>query len=141
MKHSATLFALIAACAFIASCTGPGTALRANASRAYPRQLSRSGTLSVQVIRRVTHIELSNTTAQAFGPSTIWVNGRFSKTIDGFAVGQTLKLDLREFRDQFGETFRAGGFFATRDPDALVLCELESGDSIYGLIVVGSLID
>lgn len=141
MRHSATIFALILSCVLLGACAGSGNTLRPNASRAYPKELTRRGTLPIQVIRHVTHIELTNTTARSFGPSTIWINGRFSMPIDGLAIGQTLRLDLREFRDEFGDTFRAGGFFATRDPDALVLAELENDDAMYGLIVVGSLMD
>ena len=84
---------------------------------------------------------MTNTSAKAFGPSRVWLNARFSRTIDEFAVGQTLKLDLREFYDEFGESFRAGGFFATRNPEAMVLCELENEGTVYGLVVVGSLVD
>jgi len=132
---------VVLAAALLASCTGPGSALRSDASRAYPSEIANAGTLPIQVIRRVTHIEMTNTTARAFGPSTIWVNGRYSHPIEGFGIGETISLDLREFYDEFGERFRAGGFFATRDPDALVLCQLENEGSMYGLIVVGNLLE
>lgn len=140
VKHAATTLTALTL-TLLASCSGPGTALRANAGPSYPRTLQNAGALPIQVIRRVTHIDIANTSARSFGPSTVWLNGRFSHPIDELAVGQTLRLDLREFRDEFGETFRAGGFFATRNPDALVLCELETEGQIHGLIVVGSLID
>lgn len=140
VKLAATTF-LVLALALLVSCASRGSALRTNAGPAYPRTLENAGALPIQVIRRVTHIDIANTSPRSFGPSTIWVNGQFSHVIQGLAVGQTLRLDLREFRDEFGETFRAGGFFATRNPEALVLCELETEGRMYGLIVVGSLID
>ncbi|KAA0216002.1 MAG: hypothetical protein DYG94_09930 [Leptolyngbya sp. PLA3] len=116
-------------------------AMRANAGPSYPRTLENAGALPIQVIRRVTHIDIANTAARGFGASTVWLNGRFSHPIEGIDVGQTLRLDLREFRDEFGESFRAGGFFATRNPEALVLCDLETDGRMYGLVVVGSLLD
>lgn len=140
MKHAATFLTALAL-TFLASCSSQGTALRANAGPSYPRTLENGGALPIQVIRRVTNIDIANTSARAFGPSTVWLNGRFSHPIEGLEVGQTLRLDLREFRDEFGETFRAGGFFATRNPEALVLCELETEGRMYGLVVVGSLVD
>ena len=114
--------------------------------RTYPASTARAATLDIQVYRRGICIELTNTTARSFGPSTLWLNGRFSKTIPGLAVGEHVEYQLKEFTDQFGEPFRAGGFFATEVPDALVLAEIETptlesaGDSkpqMLGLVVVG----
>ena len=79
---------------------------------------------------------MTNTSARAFGPSTLWINASHSREIDGFAIGESLTLDLRSFVDEYGNTFRAGGFFATRRPHDLVLAEIETGDSErFGLIV------
>ncbi len=122
----------------LAGCVGSRSTLTAEQTRPYPTELAREETAPIQVIRRTTHIEMTNTTAQNFGPSTVWLNGRFSNAIDGFEVGQTLLLDLREFYDQWGDRFRAGGFFATRDPDALVLVEIESQGVLTGLVMVGN---
>lgn len=140
VKHAATTLVVLVL-ALLASCASQGSALRTNAGPTYPRTLENAGALPIQVIRRVTHIDIANTSPRSFGASTVWLNGRFSHPLDALAVGQTLRLDLREFRDEFGEAFRAGGFFATRNPEALVLCELETEGRMYGLIVVGSLID
>jgi hypothetical protein len=104
----------------------------------YPEKVTRGTTLDIQVIRRSTIIEMTNTTARVFGPSVLWLNGRFSKEIPGFAVGQTLTFRLREFKDEFGESFRGGGFFATERPELLALAEIEPRGSgeMLGLIVV-----
>lgn len=93
-------------------------------------------TLDIQVVRDSTVIRLTNTTARSFGPSRLWVNRWFSRGIDRFEVGQTLELSLWDFRDQYGESFRAGGFFSTRKPEQLVLAQLQSGDELFGLVVV-----
>ncbi len=110
--------------------------------RPYPRELAQSEVLDIQVIRNPqTRITLTNTTAQTFGPSTIWLNARFGRPIAGLAPGQTITLNLDEFRDEFGDRFRAGGFFATKAPETLVHAQLETivdGESrLYGLIVAG----
>jgi hypothetical protein len=115
-------------------------------AREYPESPQRLEVLDIQVFRSAKHIELTNTTAQAFGPSTIWLNMHYSRPIDGLAVGQTLRLPLSSFRNEFSEAFRGGGFFAPEKPERLVLAELEpvaqAGDDpekprFYRLIVVG----
>ncbi len=110
-------------------------------ARAYPFEAEREDVLDVQVFRDGTKIRMTNATARSFGPSTLWVNQRFSRPIEGFASGQTVTVSLHEFRDQYQDQFRAGGFFAIRDPDPVVLVELEPGDAdagapLYGFVVV-----
>ena len=92
----------------------------------------------MQVERDDTRLRLTNTSARAFGPSTLWVNAGFSREISEFGLGDSLELDLREFVDEFGNPFRAGGFFATRQPHDVVLVEIEDGvdGQRYGLIVI-----
>ncbi len=124
-----------AALVWLAGCSSGPTQIRQGP--VYKSDLTRAPTANIQVFRRSTTIELTNTTAQAFGPSTIWLNGRFGRAIDGLAVGQSLELRLAEFRDQFDEAFRGGGFFATEKPDRLVLAELETDGKLVGLVVVG----
>ena len=110
-------------------------------ARRYPERPNRGVTLDIQVFRGTKHVELTNTTALAFGASTLWLNGWYSRPIDGLAVGQTLRLPLREFRDEYSYAFRGGGFFATEKPERLSSVELETdsdeGRVFYRLIVVG----
>lgn len=110
-------------------------------ARAYPRATPRSDVADVQVFRNGTKLTMTNSTSRDFGPSTLWVNERFSRPIGSFAPGQTLTLDLYEFRDQFQDQFRGGGFFATRDPDPVVLVQLETADEpqeLVGFVVVAN---
>lgn len=95
-------------------------------AREYPKNVRQDGSIDIQVFRDTKTIELTNTSGQTFGPSTIWLNARFCRPIDGFAVGQTLKLPLAEFRDQWQDPFRGGGFFAIDTPDRLVLAQIET---------------
>lgn len=105
---------------------------------AYPEGATQVRTVDVQVVRSETHITLTNTTDRSFGAGRVWANRRFSRDVDGFAIGETLSLDLREFRDEFDRRFRAGGFFATRSPKALVQFQYEEAGraGLVGFVVV-----
>ncbi|MCW5775853.1 MAG: hypothetical protein KIS87_05335 [Phycisphaeraceae bacterium] len=109
--------------------------------RPYPATVEEIGNLDVQVARDGPIITMTNSTARSLGPSTLWINRRYSRPIGGFDVGQTLTLPLGQFRDEHGDRFRGGGFFATEQPDRIVMAELETTDDnrtvIYGLVVVG----
>jgi hypothetical protein len=109
----------------------------------YRAAIPAAETLDIQVFRHQTEIEFTNTTARNFGPGTIWLNRRFGRHIDGLEVGQTVRFPLRDFRDRFGESYRAGGFFAVERPERLVVAELETEQAgsdrvILGLVVVGT---
>ncbi len=106
--------------------------------RAYPAKLATGPTLDIQVVRKSTRIEFTNTTARAFGPFTLWLNARFAKTFDGLGVGETRDVALRDFKDQWGDAFHAGGFFATELSERLAKAEIEpnGGSELLGLVVV-----
>lgn len=109
--------------------------------RPYPDALERTPVMDIQVFRHVKTLTMTNTTSHYFGPSTIWLNARYSKPVDEFAVGQTLTIPLAEFHDEFGEIFRGGGFFAADPPQRLVLAEIESPNAtgemrLYRLVIV-----
>jgi len=101
-------------------------------AREYPDSLLQTAVADIQVRRDGPTLTMTNTTAHAFGPSTVWLNARFFRKIDAFAVGETLELDSREFEDQYGDTFRGGGFFEWENPERLVLAQLET-DPVQGI--------
>ena len=103
----------------------------------YPTEKAQATTLDIQVVRTETAIRLTNTTARSYGKSRLWLNQWYSREIPGLAVGQTVELDQNSFRDQYGESFRAGGFFATRKPQIVELVQLETEDGMLGLVAVG----
>lgn len=111
----------------------------------YSTDLPKGEIFDVQVFRQSTLLKMTNTTTRDFGPSRIWLNQRYSQTIDGFASGQTLELELITFVDEFGETYRAGGFFSQRSPAPVVLCQIEvdegNGPILHGFIVVENSMD
>ncbi len=82
-------------------------------------------------------VSFTNTSARSFEASTMWINGSYSRPVDPIGIGESVTLDLRTFVDEFGNAFRAGGFFATRTPHDLVLAEIEEQDgSRFGLVVI-----
>jgi len=103
--------------------------------------------LNVQAIRRVNEITITNTSTIDFGPTLLWANARFSNELPRLQPGETVTLDLFDFRDQYGTPFRAGGFFAAERPDALVMMQIEGepkpdGAPVrYGLIVVDGVLE
>ncbi len=106
------------------------------AGPSYPTDKPQTSVLDIQVVRTDSTIRLTNTTARAFGKSRLWINRWYSREIDALGVGESIELDQDSFRDQYGERFRAGGFFATREPQRVELVQLETADGILGLIAV-----
>lgn len=107
-----------------------------NYARVYPETLARGEPLDIQVIRGETTLALTNTTSTVFGPCTLWLNSYYSRPLEGLAVGQSLTLPLADFRNEHGEPFRGGGFFATKKPERMVLAQIESDGTMYPIVVV-----
>ena len=103
----------------------------------YPEEKKVTAVLDIQVLRDETKLTMTNTTARTITPSRAWVNEWWSSEFPGLAPGQTVRLDLFDFKDRFGTEFRAGGFWATQNPDALVKFEVEQGDGLVGFVVIG----
>ncbi|MCC6951424.1 MAG: hypothetical protein IT433_08250 [Phycisphaerales bacterium] len=109
--------------------------------RVFPATTPQASVADVHVFRDGTSIRLTNTTAKAYGPCVLWVNRAFSRELPGLAVGETLELDLREFIDEHGARFRAGGFFSAEPPKRVVLVQIaEAGEdgatTLTGLIAI-----
>ncbi|MBX3358231.1 MAG: hypothetical protein KF745_07370 [Phycisphaeraceae bacterium] len=93
--------------------------------------------LNVQVFRDEAKITMTNTTAEPIPAGRMWVNAWYSIQFEGLGVGETMVLSLDEFRDQYGDAFRGGGFFAAKQPERLVLAQIQTEDQVLGLVVVG----
>lgn len=103
----------------------------------YPANRKQTRTLDIQVARDETVIRFTNTTAHPIPACTMWINAWYSRDVPAIGVGETVRLNLFEFKDQYGEEFRAGGFFATDKPMRLVLAQLALEEELVGLVVVG----
>jgi len=103
----------------------------------YPVELRQTRTLDVQVFRSAKHVQFTNTTAEPFGESRVWLNARYSTDISGAAPGESITLPLDSFVDEHGDIFRGGGFFATEIPERLVLAQLETLDENRRLVMLG----
>jgi hypothetical protein len=102
----------------------------------YPADAKQARVLDIQVTRAETQITFTNTTARAIPPCRMWINRWWSVEFPGMAVGETRTLDLRDFKDRFGEPFRGGGFFATEAPDQLVHAQFQIEGELVGLVVI-----
>jgi len=103
---------------------------------AFSPALTQARVLDIQASRRGTTLYMTNTTARPYEAGRLWINQRFSAKTEDFEIGQTFELDLRAFVDEEGRRFRAGGFFATREPDDVVIAQLETGGELLGIVVV-----
>lgn len=120
--------------ALLTGCTEPQ---RLDGER-YPMKVAQGKTVDVQVLRDETEITIANATAKPLPKGRLWLNAWYSRSFDGLAPGQSVTLDLNDFKDRFNDAFKAGGFFAIERPQALKQAQLmtESGELI-GLVVIG----
>lgn len=134
-----TLLAVVVAAGFTFGCSSSPKA--APEGRTLAPDLVQSRVADIQVQRGGTSLHLTNTTPAPLPAGTFWVNGRFSVAVEALGVGESRALDLRQFRDQFGERFRAGGFFASEAPEPVVLAQWEAqredgSSELIGLIAI-----
>lgn len=131
-------------CAMLCLLGAPGCMRSAEFTQGtgYPGEFRRLEPSNIQLYRSGRSITVTNTMARNFGPSTLWLNQWFARDIEGLAIGETMTLSLGDFTDEFGDSFKGGGFFATVAPERIVLAELETADAgdervLLPLIVVG----
>lgn len=134
MKQAAWIIATVGLAA-LASAGGCSQNAVIEGGPIYP-DIKQGEVLDIQVVRDETVIRMTNTTARAIPACRMWINRWYSRELGGMEIGQTLELELDEFRDKYGETFRAGGFFAPERADWLVQAQLEVDGQMKGLVVV-----
>lgn len=103
----------------------------------YP-SVGQSEVLDIQVIRSGKTITMTNTSTRAFTDARLWAIQWYSHPLPSWKPGETLTLDLANFKDRYGNHMRAGGFWAVDNPEKLVLMQVEQGDKVIGLVVVGA---
>lgn len=137
MRRIANAAAFLLA-AGVVGCTGGQRALVDDPARAYPVAAEIARPVDVHVLRNDTRITMTNTTPEQLGPGIMWLNKEFSAPFAPMHAGETRTLPLGSFTNRYGQSFRAGGFFATRAPSKLVAVELQAEDAevMVPLIVV-----
>ena len=95
---------------------------------AYPAELTQREVLNIHIIKHPTEIEFTNTSDRTLGPGTLWLNGRYGKEIEPVPSGATVRYTLADFKDQWNDHFRRGGFWARETPEVLYLTQLQSGE-------------
>jgi hypothetical protein len=111
--------------------------------RAYPGSVVQERVLDVQLIQRPQAVSLTNTTPRTLGPGWLWINGWYSAALPAVGIGERIEIPMRDFRNEFGESPRSGGFWAGRDATRVVHAQIETTDpesgasTFLGLVVVG----
>lgn len=118
-----------------------GTGYRPDLAVEYPASVARAGEADIQVYRRETKILLVNSSSRDFSGKRLWLNQEFSRVVDRFASGETIEFSLNDFYNEYGEPFRAGGFFATEPPSDLVKAEFELPEGHIALAVVNGTVE
>jgi hypothetical protein len=120
--------------------------LTAEPGPVYPEDAPMVSVLDIQLFRDVTVLRFTNSTTMDLPAGTMWLNKRYSAPMPGAASGETVEMDLRQFVDEFGDTYKAGGFFAQREPAPVVLAQVQVPDGngnplLYGMVVVQNKFD
>lgn len=128
--------ACLAATLLQASCMTRGRLTEGTQPRPYPYDAAILRTLDVQVFRDGSKIELVNHTTLPLADFDLWLNERFLRRIDSLPPGESVKVSLYEFLDEYQEPFRGGGLWSTKLPDPIIKAEVQSGEGLVGLIVI-----
>lgn len=105
---------------------------------AYPHDGVLLGAADLQVFRQGPRIEIVNHTAVTYSNATMWLNERFRGQVEVLPPGGSVQMSLRDFKDEFGQEFRAGGLFARYRSEPLVKAEISApdGSGLQGMIVI-----
>lgn len=108
------------------------------ATASYPMELHKAISVPIQVIRDEQHIEIINSTAVDYENTVLWINQRFSAPIPPMPAGSSIRFNLWNLNDAYGEQLHAGGFWRTNRPTPIVIAELQLSEDtpLVGLIVI-----
>jgi len=128
---------LAIACAAVPGCGGR-VYDPARATRPYPEKLSQGETIQAEVSRHGTELLIVNATPQSFSDFDVWVNQRYMHHVDSLKAGESLRINITDFFDAWGETPIPGGFFRTEQPTPVILVQfqLDHTRPLKGLVTV-----
>jgi len=121
--------------------TGCAPAYRPDQAMEYPAALRVAGEADIQAYRREERLSITNTSARDFSGARLWLNREYSLVLERFAVGDSLDLALDTFRNEYGEAFRAGGFFAVDPPSNIASAELQTPDGLVAIQVIAGAVE
>ena len=106
------------------------------ATRAYPHDLTQGETIECEAYRDSAQLVIVNNTLNTFEGFDIWLNQQFVTHVDLLNPGQTIRLQITDFFDVWGETPVPGGFFRSRPPTriGLVQFQLDQTSPLVGLL-------
>ncbi|MCA9292782.1 MAG: hypothetical protein KDA20_03090 [Phycisphaerales bacterium] len=136
MNRFGGLLAVVAGVCVLGGCSSTAPAFEVST---YPAGLGQQVLTEATVERSGVVMRVTNGSSMALGPGTMWVNQEFSHPVGVLDAGTAVDFDLSAFRNEFGERFRAGGFWATEKPKLLSLVQIKpdgNGGSLIGLVVV-----
>ncbi len=108
------------------------------ATRPYPEALVQERVVQIQAVPLATTVELVNATNIDYRNVDIWINRRFVQHADALLAGETIALEIENFRDVWGQCPQPGGFWRTRQPTPLMLVQIQrdATSPLIGLVTV-----
>lgn len=132
LMKTSTLSGLILAFAGVCSCASSSPS---GDWPGYPGH-AQDAVVNVQAFRDGPTLSFTNTSGRTLGPGLLWINAAYSTPIEAVEAGGQTSVSLNACRNEFGQPFRGGGFFATERPDDVVLAQIqEEQGGMIGLIV------
>jgi len=133
---SMSMFAMILLALSMASCIQHAKLSEGTMPRPYPYRAAILRAVDIQVFRDGSDIEIVNHSPHSFAQFDLWINERFVRRIESLPAGQTRRVSLFDFVDEYSDAFHGGGLFAIERADPVVKAEIESADGLIGLIVI-----
>lgn len=129
----------VVACLSLVACQ-PKTYVADLATRPYPSAQHTTDVIDVQCFRRDTELELVNATANSYRDFDLWINQRYVHHVDALPAGETIRVSLWDFFDEWGQRFYAGGFFRSYPPQPVRMVEVQTGEGapMIGLVAIRS---
>jgi len=108
------------------------------ATQPYPDELHTTNIADMQVFRKGTNLHIVNSTAHSYSEFDLWVNQRYVHHIGSLGAGQTVRVSLWDFKDEFGDRFYAGGFFRVREAQVVRLVQIQQDETqpLLGLVTI-----
>lgn len=103
----------------------------------FPFKAPIAGALDIAVSRDgFDWITVENRTAGTWDNATLWLNNDWGMPLKQLPIGQTIHLPLKQFINQYSESYPTGNLLEPRKSKPLIRCNLEHDGKMYNLITV-----